>query len=73
MTCADDFFKFLCTWVLENCSEDMKFVQKRMDNTSINRLQSVMSTSSCARISYAEALDILKKASCLWICHSESN
>lgn len=73
MSCADDFFKFLCKWVLENCSEDMKFVLKRMDNTSINRLNSVISASASERISYTEALDILKKASSSWICHSENN
>ncbi|XP_015892502.3 asparagine--tRNA ligase, cytoplasmic 2 [Ziziphus jujuba] len=61
MSCADDFFIFLCKSVLENCSEDMKFVIKRMDNASINRLKSVISTSSSERISYTEALDVLKK------------
>lgn len=60
MNCANDYFKFLCKWVLENCSEDMKFVSKRIDKTSIDRLESMIS-SSYEKISYMEAVDILKK------------
>ncbi|PRQ25390.1 putative asparagine--tRNA ligase [Rosa chinensis] len=60
MNCADDFFKFLCKWVLENCPEDMKFVTERIDRNRIDRLQSVIS-SSFERISYAEALNVLNK------------
>ncbi|KAK9944618.1 hypothetical protein M0R45_010178 [Rubus argutus] len=60
MNCADDFFKFLCKWVLENCPEDMKFVTERIDRNRIDRLQSVIS-SSFERISYDEALNILNK------------
>lgn len=62
MKCAEDFFKFLCKWVLEKCSADMQFVLKRIDKSSINRLQSVIS-SSFERITYAQALEVLKKAS----------
>ncbi|EXB84507.1 Asparagine--tRNA ligase, cytoplasmic 2 [Morus notabilis] len=61
MKCAEDFFKFLCKWVLEKCSSDMQFVLKRIDRTIIDRLQSVISI-SFERISYTEALDALKKA-----------
>ncbi|KAM1265554.1 hypothetical protein TB2_034857 [Malus domestica] len=60
INCADDFFKFLCKWVVENCSEDMKFVSQRIDKTRIDRLQSIIS-SSFERVSYSEALDALKK------------
>ncbi|PON75098.1 Asparagine-tRNA ligase [Parasponia andersonii] len=60
MNCSEDFFKFLCKWLLEKCSEDMKFVLKRMDKNSIERLQSVI-LNSASRISYTEALDALKK------------
>lgn len=62
MKCAEDFFKFLCKWVLEKCSSDMQFVLKRIDRTIIDRLQSVISI-SFERISYTQALDALKKAS----------
>lgn len=60
INCAEDYFKFLCKWVLDNCSQDMKFVMKRMDKTSIERLQSVTST-SIERITHTEALNVLKK------------
>ncbi|KAB1224140.1 Asparagine--tRNA ligase, cytoplasmic 2 [Morella rubra] len=60
MSCADDFFKFLCKWVLDNCSEDMKFVSKRIDKTCIDRLQSMIS-SKVEKISYTEAVDVLGK------------
>ena len=62
MDCAEEFFKFLCKWLLEKNSEDMKFVVKRMDKNSTERLQSVISN-SVQRISYTEALDALKKVS----------
>ncbi|KAL5562197.1 hypothetical protein UlMin_031944 [Ulmus minor] len=61
MRCAEDLFKFLCKWVLENCSADMKFVLRRIDKTSIDRLESVISTST-EQISYTEALNVLRKA-----------
>lgn len=60
MNCADDFFKFLCKWVLDNCTEDMKFICKRIDKTSIDRLRSVTSK-PFAKITYAEAVEVLKK------------
>lgn len=60
ITCADDCFRFLCKWVLDNCSEDMKFVSKRIDKTIINRLESLISSSS-EKITYSEAVDTLRK------------
>ncbi|XP_040993268.1 asparagine--tRNA ligase, cytoplasmic 2-like [Juglans microcarpa x Juglans regia] len=60
MSCADDFFKFLCKWVLDNCPKDMKLVSKRIDKTCIDRLQSLIS-GKVEKISYAEAVDVLGK------------
>lgn len=60
MSCADDFFKFLCKWVLDNCSDDMKFLSKRIDQTCIDRLQSMIS-STVEKVSYTDAVDFLKK------------
>ncbi|GAB2282413.1 hypothetical protein Dimus_016958 [Dionaea muscipula] len=60
VSCAIDFLKFLCKWVLESCSEDMKFVLKRMDNTVADRLQSVISA-DFGKISYTEAVDVLRQ------------
>ncbi|KAE8708102.1 putative Receptor-like protein kinase-related family protein [Hibiscus syriacus] len=39
MKCAEDCFKFLCRWILDNCSQDMKFVSKRIDKTVVHRLE----------------------------------
>ncbi|XP_058196646.1 asparagine--tRNA ligase, cytoplasmic 2-like [Rhododendron vialii] len=60
MNCADDFLKFVSKWVLENCSEDLKFLSKRVDPTIVDRLLSLTS-SSFQRISYAEAMEVLKQ------------
>ncbi|PNX92367.1 asparagine-tRNA ligase cytoplasmic 2-like, partial [Trifolium pratense] len=61
MNCANDMFKYLCKWVMENCSDDLKFVGKRIDNTCIDRLRQIISGSP-EIISYNEALDVLLKA-----------
>ncbi|XP_040953781.1 asparagine--tRNA ligase, cytoplasmic 2-like, partial [Gossypium hirsutum] len=60
MKCAEDYFKFLCKWILDNCPEDMKFVSKRIDKTITLRLE-YMTTSSYDKISYREAVEILRK------------
>ncbi|KAG1330851.1 asparagine--tRNA ligase, cytoplasmic 2 [Cocos nucifera] len=60
INCVEDYLKFLCHSILENCSKDIKFMSKHMDKDCIDRLKSVGS-SSFARITYAEALEILKQ------------
>ncbi|KAK1353090.1 Asparagine--tRNA ligase, cytoplasmic 2 [Heracleum sosnowskyi] len=60
MNCANDLLKFLCTWVLEHCSEDLTFVSTRLESTILDRLQST-ATGSFEKISYAEAINDLKK------------
>lgn len=62
MKCADDFLKFSCKSILDNCAEDVKFVAKRIDQASIDRLQSVLSKPS-VKITYKEAVEALKKVS----------
>ncbi|KAE8685862.1 hypothetical protein F3Y22_tig00111088pilonHSYRG00035 [Hibiscus syriacus] len=47
-------------WILVNCSEDMKFVSRRIDKTITHRLE-YMTTSSFDKISYREAVEILRK------------
>ncbi|KAF8014688.1 hypothetical protein BT93_H0485 [Corymbia citriodora subsp. variegata] len=61
MECADNFFKFSCKWILDNCAEDMKFIAKRIDKASMDRLQSVLSK-PFVKITYREAVEALKKA-----------
>ncbi|WCJ37230.1 Asparagine--tRNA ligase [Euphorbia peplus] len=60
MKCAEDYFRFLCKWVLNNCEEDMKFVIKRIDKNRIKLLQE-MAYCSYERIAYSKAVEILEK------------
>lgn len=61
MGCATDFLKHLCKWVLENCPSDMKFILKRVDQSIVPRLQTVVS-SYFEKIPYCKAIDVLKQA-----------
>ncbi|XP_023549170.1 asparagine--tRNA ligase, cytoplasmic 2-like isoform X1 [Cucurbita pepo subsp. pepo] len=61
MNCADDLVKFLSKWVLDHCVDDMKFVEKRIDKTSIQRLESFISC-SFEKVSYTAAIESLEKA-----------
>ncbi|OIT38874.1 PREDICTED: asparagine--tRNA ligase, cytoplasmic 2 [Nicotiana attenuata] len=60
MDCANDFLKFVCKRILEGCMEDLQFVLKRIDKSVMERLQFTIS-SSFVRISYAEAIEILRQ------------
>lgn len=60
MNCAYDYFKFLCKYILENCSEDIKFISKRVDKNVSARLE-LMAFNSIAKLSYAEAVALLQK------------
>jgi len=60
MNCAEDYVKFLCQWLLDNCFDDMEFMSKMFDKNAINRLRSVANT-SFARITYTEAVQLLEK------------
>ncbi|CAA3001419.1 asparagine--tRNA ligase, cytoplasmic 2 [Olea europaea subsp. europaea] len=58
--CADDFLKFICKWILENSTEDLKFLSKRIDNTIVDRLQ-LIATGVVEYISYTEAIEFLNE------------
>ncbi|XAR58774.1 Asparagine--tRNA ligase [Bertholletia excelsa] len=60
MNCAEDFLRFLSKWALDNCSQDLQFFIKRVDNTIMDRLKSIAST-SFQRITYDEAVAALKQ------------
>ncbi|KAG2321489.1 hypothetical protein Bca52824_014702 [Brassica carinata] len=61
MDWADEFFKFLLKYLLENRHEDMKFISKRVDKTVTTRLEATASN-SLLRFSYTEAISFLQKA-----------
>lgn len=60
MNCAEEFLKFLCQSILDDCLDDLKFLSKKVDKSCITRLESLV-TSAFARISYTEALEHLEK------------
>ncbi|XP_004247051.1 asparagine--tRNA ligase, cytoplasmic 2 [Solanum lycopersicum] len=61
MECAIDFLKFVCKRISEGCMEDLQFILKRIDKKVMERLQLTLS-SSFERISYAEAIEVLRHA-----------
>ncbi|CAL5353392.1 unnamed protein product [Camellia sinensis] len=60
INCAYDLLKSVSQWALDNCSEDLKFLSKRVDQTIEDRLKK-MTSSSFRRISYEAAVEVLKQ------------
>jgi asparaginyl-tRNA synthetase len=58
---AEDYIKHLFRAALEECAEDMAFFNKWVDKTAIETLEQIVE-SEFERISYTEAVDILKKS-----------
>ncbi|OGV77419.1 MAG: asparagine--tRNA ligase [Lentisphaerae bacterium RIFOXYB12_FULL_65_16] len=56
---AEDYLRFLFRYVLEHCQEDLKFFNDRIDKTVTQTLTS-LADSQFRRITYTEAVDILK-------------
>lgn len=61
MDLAEDFIKHLVKYALDNCYDDIKFLNDRYDNELIERLQSVTDT-EFVRLEYTEGIKILEKA-----------
>jgi asparaginyl-tRNA synthetase len=61
MQCAEDYVRYCCRFLLENCGPDLEFINKMIDNTSLARLQQVASN-PFKRCSYTEAIELLEKA-----------
>ncbi len=61
MALAEDMLKFVIKYVMENAPEEMEFFNKFVDNGLIERLNNIIN-SDFARITYTEAVEILKKA-----------
>lgn len=58
---AEDFLRYLFRFALEHCRDDLEFFAKWIDNDAIGRLER-LADSAFARMSYSEAVAILKKA-----------
>jgi len=61
MNLAEDFIKHLVKYALENCWDDVKFLNDRYDNELIDRLRSVTET-DFVRLEYTEGIKILEEA-----------
>jgi len=61
MDLAEDFIKYLVKYALDNCVEDIKFLNNMYDKELIARLESVVNT-EFVRATYTEAVDILLKS-----------
>lgn len=61
MQCAEDYVRFCCKCVLEECLDDLQFLSKMYDPTCIERVRGVVA-SPFGRCSYTEAVEILQKA-----------
>lgn len=74
MDLAEEFLKYLIKYALENCAEDLEFLNQRLideeknlkneeksEFTLIERLQFILDN-SFKRVSYTEAIDILKSS-----------
>ena len=61
MDLAEDFIKSLVRYALDNCRDDIQFLNDRYDNTLIERLEGVINT-EFVRLTYTEGIEILKDA-----------
>jgi len=61
MDLAEDFLKYLITYALENCKDDLDFLCKMYDEELISRLKFV-TENDFTRLTYTEGVDILIKS-----------
>ena len=61
MDTAEDMLKFVISYVLENAPEEMEFFNSFVDKGLIDRLNNIVN-SDFGRITYTEAVELLKKA-----------
>ena len=60
MDVAEDLLKYIISYILENCPEEMNFFNSFIDTTVFERLNTIIH-SEFGRISYTEAVELLKK------------
>ncbi len=61
MNLAEEFIKYLVQYALDNCMEDLTFLNNMIDKDLIERLRGVVST-SFKRLTYTEGVEILEKS-----------
>lgn len=61
MDLAEDFIKYLVKYALENCQDDLEFLQSMYDKELLERLRFVVDN-QFVRLTYTEAIEILSQA-----------
>ncbi len=61
MDLEEDFVKFCVRWALDNCQDDLKFLNDMFDKGLLDRLHSVVDT-EFVRLTYTEGVNILQEA-----------
>ncbi len=61
MDLAEDFIKYCVQWALDNCQDDLEFLNKMIDKTLLERLQFVVKN-NFVRLTYTEGIHILEEA-----------
>lgn len=65
MNLAEDFLKYLISYALNNCGDDLEFLNKMYDNELIERLKFVI-VNQFERLTYTRAIEILEKVDQKW-------
>ncbi|MEE4198420.1 MAG: asparagine--tRNA ligase [Bacteroidales bacterium] len=61
MDLAEDFLKYLVSYALDHCAEDIEFLNKMFDKELIDRLKFVVNH-QFQRITYTEAIEVLTRS-----------
>ena len=61
MDLEEDFIKYCVQWALDHCKDDLEFLNKMIDKTLLDRLNSVL-TDRFVRLDYTEGIKILEEA-----------
>ena len=61
MDLEEDFIKYCVQWALDNCKDDLVFLNKMIDKSLLETLQSVLKE-DFVRLPYGEGLNILEEA-----------
>ena len=61
MELAEDFIKYCVRWALDNCADDLQFLNDMFDKELLSRLRSVIDV-EFKRLTYTEGISILEEA-----------
>lgn len=61
MDLEEDFIRYCVRWALDNCSDDLEFLNKMIDKTLLQTLESVVSE-DFVRLPYTKGINILQEA-----------